>query len=156
MRGCMSTCLQLWFLLVVHDKIALTMRYTLVVLVLIFVFHIWSLYCYFTYVIVICFAKPPHIAKDEISLKFRFVPGAFKTTPRYFQDVLRLLITSLWYLLAIVLSVLRFTASDYLPLVSFGHCIVCPSIYGLWLPPFGIFKLFLYIFWKLRMFCFSF
>ena len=64
---------------------------------------------------------------------------------------LRLLIT-LWYLLAIVLSVLlRFTASHYpfgifwplyclsiyalrlliTPLVSFGHCIVCPStLYG--------------------------
>ena len=61
----------------------------------------------------------------------------------------------LWYLLAIVSSVLlRFTASDYpfgicwplyrlsyfdlrlliTPLVSFGHCIVCPSIYGFWLP----------------------
>jgi hypothetical protein len=58
-----------------------------------------------------------------------------------------------WYLLAIVLSVLLFTASDYLfgifwplyclsfyllplitSLVSFGHCIVCPSIYCLWLP----------------------
>ena len=53
----------------------------------------------------------------------------------FFFD-LRLLITSLWYLLAIVLSVLlRFTASDYLPLVSFGHCIVCSSsIYGFWLP----------------------
>ena len=62
----------------------------------------------------------------------------------------------LWYLLAIVLSVLlRFTDFDYLfgifwplyclsffdlrilitSLVSFGHCIVCPSsIYGFWLP----------------------
>jgi hypothetical protein len=69
---------------------------------------------------------------------------------------IRIMITSLWYILAIVLSVLRYTDYDYLPLVSFGHCIVCPSIYGLWLPPFGIFKLFLYIFWKLRMFCFSF
>jgi hypothetical protein len=29
------------------------------------------------------------------------------------------------------------------PLVSFGHCVVCSSIYRLWLPPFGIFKLFL-------------
>ena len=66
----------------------------------------------------------------------------------------------LWYLLAIVLSVLlRFTASHYsfgifwplyclsfyalrlliTPLVSFGHCIVCPStLYGFSLP-FGIF-----------------
>ena len=27
---------------------------------------------------------------------------------------------------------------------SFGHCVVCPSsIYGFWLPPFGIIKLFL-------------
>jgi hypothetical protein len=62
----------------------------------------------------------------------------------------------LWYLLAIVLSVLLwFTASDYpfgifwplycvfffdlllliTPLVSFGHCIVCSSlIYCFWLP----------------------
>ena len=61
----------------------------------------------------------------------------------------------LWYLLAIVLSVLlRYTDSDYpfgifwslcclsffdiriliTPLVSFGHCVVCSSIYGFWLP----------------------
>jgi hypothetical protein len=61
---------------------------------------------------------------------------------------------SLWYLLAIVLSVLLFTDSDYpfgifwplcclfffylripiIPLVSFGHCVVCSSsIYGFWL-----------------------
>jgi hypothetical protein len=38
----------------------------------------------------------------------------------------------LWYVLAIVLSVLLFT--DLITsLVSFGHCIVCP-IYGFWLP----------------------
>jgi hypothetical protein len=60
---------------------------------------------------------------------------------------------SLWYLVATVLSVLLFTASEYpfcilwplyclsfylrlliTPLVSCGHCIVCPSIYGFWLP----------------------
>ena len=59
----------------------------------------------------------------------------------------------LWYLLAIVLSVGRFTVYDYpfgifwplyclsvvlrcmiTPLVSFGHCIVCRSFYGVWLP----------------------
>ena len=61
----------------------------------------------------------------------------------------------LWYLLAIVLSVLRYTDSDYpfgifwplcrlpffdiriliTPLVSFGHCVVCSSlIYRFWLP----------------------
>jgi hypothetical protein len=59
----------------------------------------------------------------------------------------------LWYLLTIVLSVLPFTACDYhfgnfrpldclsfhlrlviTSLVSFDHCIVCPSVYGLWLP----------------------
>jgi hypothetical protein len=59
----------------------------------------------------------------------------------------------LWYLLAIVLSLLPFTASDYpfdifwplyclsfhlqlliTPLSSFGHCIVSPSIYSFWLP----------------------
>jgi hypothetical protein len=58
---------------------------------------------------------------------------------------------TLWYLLVIVLSVLRrFTASHYsfdifwslyclsfyalrlliTPLIYFGHCIVCPSLYG--------------------------
>jgi hypothetical protein len=59
----------------------------------------------------------------------------------------------LWYLLVIVLSVLPFTACDHhfgifwslyclsfslrlviTTLVSFDHCIVCPSNYGLWLP----------------------
>jgi hypothetical protein len=59
----------------------------------------------------------------------------------------------LWYLMTIVLSVLRYTDSDYpfgilwplycvffdiqiliTPLVSCGHCIVCSSIYGFWLP----------------------
>ena len=59
----------------------------------------------------------------------------------------------LWYLLVIVLSVLQYTDSDYLfgiycplcclffnirilitSLVSFGHCVVCSSIYGFWLP----------------------
>ena len=59
----------------------------------------------------------------------------------------------LWYLLAIVLSVLLFTDSDYpfgifwplcclffylqiliTALVSFGHCVVCSSIYRFWLP----------------------
>jgi hypothetical protein len=59
----------------------------------------------------------------------------------------------LCYFLVIVLSLLPFTASDYsfgifwslyclsfhlrlliTPLLSFGHCIVCPSCYGFWLP----------------------
>jgi hypothetical protein len=50
----------------------------------------------------------------------------------YFE--LRLLIISFWYLLFIVLSVLLWiTASDHLFLVSFIHCIVCPTlIYGFW------------------------
>jgi hypothetical protein len=58
-----------------------------------------------------------------------------------------------WYLLIIVLSVPPFTASDcpfdifwslcYMslhlqlliaPLISFGHCVICPSIYSFWLP----------------------
>jgi hypothetical protein len=55
---------------------------------------------------------------------------------------LRLLITpwsfSCLYVLSIVLCVLRFTSSDYtfklfLSLCS-CHCIVCPSVYGFWLP----------------------
>ena len=89
--------------------------------------------------------------------------------------------SSLWYLLAIALSVRQLTASDHpfgifwplrclsfnlrfliIPLVSFGHCVVCPSAYGFWSSlwymlaialsvlqltasdhPFGIFKPFL-------------
>jgi hypothetical protein len=89
------------------------------------------------------------------------------------------------FLLVIVLSLLRFTASHYpfgifwplyclsfylrpliTPLVSSGHCIVSPSIYGFWLPlwyllaivlslllftasdyPFGIFCPSIYGFW---------
>ena len=63
--------------------------------------------------------------------------------------------------------------SDYLPLLSsnssysyvcfvdrclsfctfsIGHCVVC-SIYGFWLPPFIIFKLFLYMFVVRHYFC---
>ena len=60
---------------------------------------------------------------------------------------------SLWYLLVIVLSVHPFTASDcpfdifwslcyqslhiqllIVPLISFGHCVICPSSYSFWLP----------------------
>ena len=59
----------------------------------------------------------------------------------------------LWYLVTIVLSVLRYAGSDYpfgilwplcclffgmrvliIPLVSCGHCVVCSSICGFWLP----------------------
>ena len=49
----------------------------------------------------------------------------------FFFD-LRILITSLWYLVAIVLSVfLRFTDSDYLPLVSSSNsCWLCISNYS--------------------------
>ena len=49
-----------------------------------------------------------------------------------------LLITSLWYLLTNVLFTLLWCiTSDYLPLVSFDHCIVHPSLmYDFWLPPF--------------------
>ena len=67
--------------------------------------------------------------------------GIFWSLCCLFFFYLRIMVTSLWYLLAIVLSVLLlFTDYGYLPLVSFGHCVVCSSfIYGLWLPPFGIF-----------------
>jgi predicted nucleic acid-binding Zn ribbon protein len=41
----------------------------------------------------------------------------------------------IWYLLAIVLSVLRRFTYSNCPLVSFGHCIVCSSsIFWFWLP----------------------
>ena len=75
---------------------------------------------------------------------------------------------SLWYLLAIVLSVLLwFTDYDYpfsifwplcclsfdlrimiIPLVSFGHCVVCPSlIYGLWLSLWYLLAIVLSVLW---------
>jgi hypothetical protein len=50
------------------------------------------------------------------------------------------LLITLWYLLAITLSViLRFTATSDYRLVSFGHCIVChSSVYSYFWLPFGI------------------
>ena len=51
----------------------------------------------------------------------------------------------LWYLLAIALpDLLRFTDSDY-SLVSFGHCVVCPSIYRSWLPLWYLLAIVLYV-----------
>jgi hypothetical protein len=86
----------------------------------------------------------------------------------------------LWYLLIIVLSVPPVTASDcpfdifwslcypflhlqllIAPLVSFGHCVICPSIYSFWLllwyllvivlsvPPFTASDCHFDIFWSL-------
>ena len=54
------------------------------------------------------------------------------------QLLITLVVSSHRYHFTIVLSVLRFTASDYpcgifTPL-SFDHCIVCPSIYSFWFP----------------------
>jgi hypothetical protein len=70
-----------------------------------------------------------------------------------------------WYLLAIVLSVFQFTASDYpvgifwplyclsfslqlliIPLVSFGHCIVCLSVYSFRLPRWYLLAIVLFVF----------
>ena len=73
----------------------------------------------------------------------------------------------LWYLVAIVLSVLlRYTDSDYsfrilwplcclsydiriliTPLISYGHCVVCPSIYGFWLPLWYLVAIVLSVLW---------
>jgi hypothetical protein len=67
---------------------------------------------------------------------------------------LRILLIILWYLLAIVLSViLRFTATSDYPLVYFGHCIVChSSLYGYFWLPFGIFwPLYCLSFFALRL-----
>ena len=67
-----------------------------------------------------------------------FVLLSFYSWPLHSMSVfdIRVLITSLWYFLAIVLHVrLWYPASDYLPLVFFGHCIACMSlISGFWLP----------------------
>jgi hypothetical protein len=71
-----------------------------------------------------------------------------------------------WYLVAIVLSVLWFTDSDcpvgilwplyclsydlrilIAPLVSCGHCIVCPMIYGFWLPLWYLVAIVLSVLW---------
>jgi uncharacterized membrane protein len=49
----------------------------------------------------------------------------------YYLRLLVLLVI-LWYLVAITLSLLLFTTSGY-PLVSCGHGIVSPTIYGIWL-----------------------
>jgi hypothetical protein len=49
----------------------------------------------------------------------------------------------LWYLLVIVLSVLLDIRILITPLVSFGHCVVCSSLYTDADYPFGVFKLFL-------------
>jgi hypothetical protein len=46
---------------------------------------------------------------------------------------------------------LRYTDSDYLPLVSFVYCVVCSSIYGFWLPPFGIFWPLYCLFFDIRI-----
>jgi hypothetical protein len=43
---------------------------------------------------------------------------------------IQILITSLWYLLASVLSVLfKYIDSDNLPLVSFGHCVLLSVLF---------------------------
>jgi hypothetical protein len=54
------------------------------------------------------------------------------------QLLITLVVSSHRYHLTITLSVLRFTASDYpcgiFTLLSFDHCIVCPSINSFWFP----------------------
>ena len=47
---------------------------------------------------------------------------------------LRFLVTLVFVLVVIVLSVFWSTVSGYSCLCSCGHCIVCPLIYGFWLP----------------------
>jgi hypothetical protein len=51
---------------------------------------------------------------------------------------LRLLITA-WYLLSIILSVLHWFTPSYYPMVSFVHCLFCPSLIHAFLLPLGIF-----------------
>ena len=91
-----------------------------------------------------CVICPPFTASD--------CPFGIFWSLCYLSLHLKLLI-ALWYLLIIVLSVPLFTASDCLfdifwslcylslhlqlliaPLISFGHCVICPSIYSFWLP----------------------
>ena len=86
----------------------------------------------------------------------RFQWGLFCSVLNFLYKILQIVVC-FSFLLAIVLSLLPFTASDYpfvifwplyclsfhlqllvTPLISFGHCIVSPSIYSFRLP-FGIF-----------------
>jgi hypothetical protein len=79
----------------------------------------------------------------------------------------------LWYLVAIVLSVLRFTASDYLfgivwplfglsfdsrllittSLVSCGHCLVSPLNYDVWIPLWYLLAIVLSLIWTSLVSC---
>ena len=105
---------------------------------------IYSFWLPLWYLLVIVLSVPPFTASD--------CPFDIFWSLCYLSLHLQLLI-ALWYLLIIVLSVPPFTASDcpfdifwslcYLslhlqlliaPLISFGHCVICPSIYSFWLP----------------------
>ena len=140
----------------------------------------WPLYC------LSCdlrFWLPFGILAIVLSVLHRFTASDYPLVswPLYCLSCDLRLLTTLWYLghcvvcpviygfwlpfgiLATVLSVLWFTASDY-PLVSWplcclscdlrllitfwylGHCIVCPVIYGFWLP-FGILVIVLSVLW---------
>ena len=98
--------------------------------------------CPLWYLLVIVLSVPPFLIAPLISF------GHCVICPSIYSFWL-----PLWYLLVIVLSVPPFTASDcpfdifwslcYLslhlqlliaPLISFGHCVICPSIYSFWLP----------------------
>ena len=105
---------------------------------------IYSFWLPLWYLLIIVLSVPPFTASDYPLISF----GHCVICPSIYSFWL-----PLWYLLVIVLSVPPFTASDcpfdifwslcYLslhlqlliaPLISFGHCVICPSIYNFWLP----------------------
>ena len=105
---------------------------------------IYSFWLPLWYLLIIVLSVPPFTASDCPLISF----GHCVICPSIYSFWL-----PLWYLLVIVLSVPPFTASDcpfdifwslcYLslhlqlliaPLISFGHCVICPSIYNFWLP----------------------
>jgi hypothetical protein len=136
--------------------------------VLLYVFF-WPLRCLFVYDIQILITSPWFLLAIALSVRLRYTDSDYLPLVYFGHCVvcsssihrfwlppfgplrclfvfdIQIMITSLWYILVITFSVrLRYTDSDYLPLVSFGHCVVCSSsIYRFWLPPFGIF-------WQLR------
>ena len=104
-------------------------------------YSFWLPLCY---LLVIVLSVPPFIASD---CPFGIFWSLFYRPSSYSFWL------PLWYLLVIVLSVPPFTASDcpfdifwsmcypslhlqllIAPLVSFGHCVICASIYSFWLP----------------------
>ena len=88
---------------------------------------LWSLYCVLRFTILVTsLASCGHCIVCPSIYDSAYLFGILWSLYCLFFDLRFWL--PLWYLVVIVLSVLRFTIL-VTPLVSCGHCIVCPSIY---------------------------